>query len=55
MQAVQVRVEWEGKPPTTVYVPQSIIDEHDPDEDDVVAEYLSDQHGFLVKAWWEVV
>lgn len=55
MRAIAVRVEWEGKAPTTVYVPAELIEMHDVAyPNDLVANYISDQHGFEVKAW-EVV
>ena len=46
---IAVRVEWDGKLPTVVYVPAVLIE--DEAGQSVVEEYLSDQHGFLVKSW----
>lgn len=53
---VQVKVTWDGKAPTTVYVPANLVARYLSsvaigDDDDTVSEYLSDQHGYRVKAW----
>ena len=41
---IVMRVEWDGKLPTVVYVPAVLIE--DEAGQSVVEEYLSDQHGF---------
>lgn len=51
MRVIAVRVEWDGKAPTVVYVPASIVEDAITYDTDEVLEYLSDQHGYLVKSW----